>query len=149
MWKIVAVIAVLIVALILGLVLSGKGDDPTPVPPKPVPPTPEPIDSGYNIYYLNESNVTPTKNLVSGVLTFNTSYENNDKFLERTYKVEGDAITMVPNEIPIGPNNAYIKNVKFEFSQVDYKVTKVLFTDNDKSRFSIPDDVVGSRGNNE
>jgi hypothetical protein len=149
MWKIVAVIAVLIVALILGLVLSGKGDDPTPVPPTPVPPTPEPIDSGYNIYYLNESDVTTTKNLVSGVLTFNTSYENNDKFLERTYKVEGDAITMVPNEIPIGPNNAYIKNVKFEFSQVDYKVTKVLFTDNDKSRFSIPDDVVGSRGNNE
>jgi hypothetical protein len=56
---------------------------------------------------------------------------------------------MVPGGIPIGPNNAYIKNVKFEFSQVDYKVTKVLFTDNDKKRFSIPDDVVGSAGNND
>ena len=38
-WKIVAVAAVLIVALILGLVLGGKSDD-KPNPPGPNPPTP-------------------------------------------------------------------------------------------------------------
>jgi hypothetical protein len=83
----VAVIAVLIVALILGLVLGGKGDDPTPVPPPGPGPSPAPIDSGYNIYYLDDNNTITTKNLVSGVLSFNTSYINNDKFLEKTKKV--------------------------------------------------------------
>lgn len=43
--------------------------------------------------------------------------------------------------------------MKFEFSQVDYKVTKVLFTNNTNTtsdaRFSIPSDVVGSMGNND
>lgn len=100
-----AVIAVLIVALILGLVLGGKGDDPIPPPVPPVPPTPVPIDSGYNIYYLNDNDTITTKNLVSGVLSFNTSYINNDKFLEKTKKVEGDAITIQPGGIPIGDNN--------------------------------------------
>ena len=145
-WKIVAVVAVALVGLILGLVLGNKGDTPSPPGPGPTPPAP--IDTGYNLYYLNDSDVTTTKNLVSGVLTFNTSYVNNEKFLEKTKRTAASAITIAPNEIPIGANNKYIKNVKFEFSQVDYKVTKVHFTDNDTARFNIPTDVVGSMGAN-
>lgn len=117
-WKIVAVVAVLIVALILGLVLGTKGDDPTPNPPTPGP-GPEPIDSGYNLYYLNESNVTPTKNMVSGILSFNETLVNNDKFLQKARKIkDGDAITLdARQDIPMGDvNNEYIKEVKFEVS---------------------------------
>ena len=76
------VLAVLVIALILGLVLGNKGGDdphPTPTPPTPV----IPVDTGYNTYYLNDSDITTTKNLVSGVLTFNDTYEheNKEKFL--------------------------------------------------------------------
>lgn len=81
-----AVAAVLIVALILGLVLGGKSDDKPNPPGPPVPPGPSP-NSGYNIYYLNDSDVTPTKNMVSGVLSFNNSYVDNEKFLEKTKKI--------------------------------------------------------------
>mgnify|MGYP006090884515 CR=1 FL=1 len=109
-----AVVAVALVGLILGLVLGNKGDTPSPPGPGPTPPAP--IDTGYNLYYLNDSDVTTTKNLVSGVLTFNTSYVNNEKFLEKTKRTAASAITIAPNEIPIGANNKYIKNVKFEFS---------------------------------
>jgi len=113
----VAVVAVALVCLILGLVLGNKGDTPSPPGPAPGPPPgPTPIDTGYNLYYLNDSDVTTTKNLVSGVLTFNTSYVNNEKFLEKTKRTAASAITIAPNEIPIGANNKYIKNVKFEFS---------------------------------
>jgi hypothetical protein len=51
-------------------------------------------------------------------------------------------------QIPIGNNSNYIKNVAFSFSQVDYKITKVTFTDADKDRFSIPEDVVPSLPDN-
>jgi hypothetical protein len=114
----VAAVAVLLVALILGLVLGNKGDDPspTPTPPGPTPPGPAPIDAGYNLYYANDSDIITTKNLVSGVLTFNESYVNNEKFLEKTTRTAASAITIEPNQIPIGANNQYIRNVKFAFS---------------------------------
>jgi hypothetical protein len=143
-WKIVGVVAVVIVATILGIVLGTKGDDPKPPGPKP-PPTPEPIDSGYNLYYLNKSNVVPTKNMVTGILSFNDTRIDNKKFLEKSKKIQdsGGIILDAKEDIPMGVvNNEYIKDVKFEFSQTDYKVSRVLFTDNKKSRFSIPGDVV-------
>jgi len=112
----VAAVAVLLVALILGLVLGNKGYDPSPTPPGPTPPGPAPIDSGYNLYYAEDSDITTTKNMVSGVLTFNDSYVNNEKFLEKTKRTAENAITLAPNQIPIGPNNRYIRDVKFEFS---------------------------------
>jgi len=80
----VALVAVLIVSLILGLVLGGKSDD-KPNPPKPPAPGPGPTpNTGYNVYYLNDSDVTPTKNMVSGVLTFDPSVVSEEKFLEKT-----------------------------------------------------------------
>jgi small-conductance mechanosensitive channel len=52
--------------------------------------------------------------------------------------------------IPMGKlNNEYIKNVSFSFSQVDYKITKVLFTDADKERFSVPEEIVPSLPDND
>lgn len=59
-WKIVGVLVVLIVAVILAVTLSGSGDKPTPPGPAPGPtppgPTPpEPINTGYNPYYLDEN----------------------------------------------------------------------------------------------
>jgi hypothetical protein len=57
-WKIVGVLVVLIVAIILGVTLSGSGGDkpspgPGPTPPSP-PDPPEPINTGYNPYFLGD-----------------------------------------------------------------------------------------------
>ena len=81
-WKIAAVVAILLLALILGLVLGGKGEDPTPTPPTPpptppVPPTPTPPNSGHNVYYVDNSTFTTTKYSVSGQLMFNSSKLND------------------------------------------------------------------------
>ena len=51
---------------------------------------------------------------------------------------------MKPGSIPIGDNNKYLKAISYEFSQVDYKITKVLLSDANKTRYSIPDSMVGS-----
>jgi hypothetical protein len=140
-------VAVLLVALILGLVLGNKSDD-GPTPPKPTPPGPAPIDAGYNLYYANDSDITTEKNAVSGVLSFNNSYINNEKFLEKTRRTANASITLTPNDIPIGKNNEYIKHVKFEFCLLVLNLIVSIFTDNSTSRFSIPADVVGQRGPN-
>lgn len=34
---------------------------------------------------------------------------------------------MSPMNIPIGENNEYLKQITYDFSQVDYKITKVIF----------------------
>jgi hypothetical protein len=49
-----------------------------------------------------------------------------------------------PKNIPTGPNNEYVKELTYDFSQVDYKITKVLFSDANKTRYSIPESLVGS-----
>jgi hypothetical protein len=36
--------------------------------------------------------------------------------LEKTTRTAASAITIEPNQIPIGANNQYIRNVKFAFS---------------------------------
>jgi hypothetical protein len=147
-WKIVAVVAVLLFALILGLTLGLKKKDDNgggPTPPTP----PAPINSGYNPYFIEEGNINSTKNKVSGVLSFNNTVVNTSIYKAKRSSLD-DAITLTPKTIPIGVNNYYIKNVKFDFTQVDYKVTKLLFTDNDDTdwRFGIPSDVVGSKPDN-
>lgn len=42
--------------------------------------------------------------------------EDNVKFLAKARKATNQTISLTPNEIPIGVNNQYIKEVKFEFS---------------------------------
>lgn len=81
-WKIVAVVAVLLLALILGLTLGGKKDEP--VPPAPVPPTPPvpPIpvptpNAGINPYYINNATLGTTKYSVMGQLNFDQKKWDN------------------------------------------------------------------------
>ena len=126
-FKIIGVLVVLLVAIILGVTLSG-GDDPTPVPPAPpVPPTPPtppvPINRGYNPYFLNDtSSIEMTKNKVSGVLYWNQTVIDNKTL---SGYGEDQNITLQPKSIPIGPNNKYLEAISYDFSQVDYKITKV------------------------
>jgi len=47
-------------------------------------------------------------------------------------------------DIPHGVNNEYLKQITYDFSQVDYKITKVIFQDVNKTRYAIPDTLVGS-----
>lgn len=109
-WKIVGVLVVLIVAIILGVTLSGSGDKPSPGPgPGPTPPgptPPEPINTGYNPYYLDEDTpIQVQKNKVSGHLLFNQTVIDTKGV--RGFG-EDKNITLQPNEIPTGANNEYI-----------------------------------------
>ena len=75
-FKIIGIVVVLLVAIILGVTLTG-GDTPTPPgpAPKPVPPAPTPpvpINKGYNPYFVNDTSlIEKSKNKVSGVLYWN------------------------------------------------------------------------------
>lgn len=140
-WKIIGVVAVLLLALILGLTLGGKKKDNNG--PGPTPPTPVPINGGYNPYYYdNSSAVSTEKNKLSGVLYFNDSVVHNPT---AKYGLGMDKIMMQPSSIPIGTNNEFIRSASFDFSQVDYKITKVVFGDANKTRFSIPENLVNSK----
>lgn len=72
--KVIGVLVVLIVAIILAVTLSGGGSTPGPkpgpTPPQP-PVPPEPINSGFNPYYIGNETITLSKNKVSGVLLWN------------------------------------------------------------------------------
>jgi hypothetical protein len=138
-FKIIGVLVVLLVAIILGVTLSGGSDDkpkpgpgPGPTPPGPGP-SPKPINAGYNPYFLNSSSLISTsKNKVSGSLFFNQSVIDDGaeayaaKYASRFGK-DGEAIKLYPKNIPTGENNEYLKHITYDFSQVDYKITKVLF----------------------
>jgi hypothetical protein len=86
-----------------------------------------------------------SKNKVSGILNFNQTVIDNGPKLGSGLEGLLPNISLSPGSVPTGPANAYMKNASFEFSQVDYKITKVQFSDSDKSRFSIPDSLVNSR----
>ena len=114
-WKIVAVVAVLLFALILGLVLGNKKDDGGGSNP-PTPPGPAPINSGYNPYFIQEGDITTTKNKVSGVLSFNPDALNETTYKAKTMYTANTVIGLTPKTIPIGVNNEYIEKVAFDFT---------------------------------
>ena len=155
-WKIAAVVAVLLLALILGLTLGGKGADPTPTPPTPpnppnppTPPNPPKPNTGANPYYVNNATLGTTKYSVVGVLEFNqTKWDsiNNTNGTNTTYMAaDGSLITMNPKDIPSGINNNFTTSVHFEFSQVDFKISKLNFQDATQTKFSPPADLVKTR----
>ena len=146
---IIGVLVGLIVVIILAVTLTGGGGDkpPGPTPPGPNPPAPDPpvpVNRGYNPYYLNSSSIVQSsKNKMSGTLYFNTTLIPNTTF-GYGYGNGTDAlnITLEPNKIPHGINNNYSESITYDFSQVDYKITKVKFTDDKKTRYAIPNDLV-------
>lgn len=118
-WKIVAVVAVLLLALILGITLGGKKDpEPTPPePPTPVPPTP-PIppptpNAGVNPYFVDLPTVGTTKYSIMGQLLFNNTLINATRMNEY---LDDSLIKMDPKIIPTGQNNNYTTTVNFEIS---------------------------------
>ena len=128
----------MIVAVILGVTLTGGSDKPNPPGPKPgpVPPTPNPpvpINEGFNPYYLNDSSlIMLSKNKVSGHLFWNDTMIPTKP---TRYGGVFQNISLVPEHIPHGINNNYTEKMTYDFSQVDYKITKVMFTDVAKTRY--------------
>jgi hypothetical protein len=156
-WKIAAVAAVLLLCLILGLTLGGKGDEPAPVPPTPpnpptppIPPTPPKPNTGVNPYYVNNATIGVTKYSVMGTLMFNNSAINTTNATDGQYPVgrymsDNGSISLDPATIPTGINNNYTTSVNFEFSQVDFKISKLNFQDAEKNKYSPPADLVYTR----
>jgi hypothetical protein len=59
---------------------------------------------------------------------------------------DGGPIKADPRIVPQGLNNNFMKKVSFEFSQVDLKTARAVFTDPENARFSIPDNLVPRPG---
>lgn len=53
-----------------------------------------------------------------------------------------------PKSVPRGLNNELFGEIQFEFGQVDYRMAKCVFTWADKTRFSIPEELVNKPGVN-
>lgn len=95
-FKIIIGVVILIVAIILGVTLSGGSSDgpgPAPTPPGPTPGPGPPINSGYNPYFLNAtSNITMSKNKVNGVLFYDLSHANTTDTTQREGPIGADLI---------------------------------------------------------
>jgi len=124
-----------------------------PVPPNPPtppnPPAPPVPDYSVNPYYLDRTTLTKNKYSTSGQLNFNTTLWNSNLQKVAENKLEnvgaGLNFTIDPQVVPNGANNQLAKIVNFDFSQVDYKITRLHFTDASKSRFSPPEDIVNTQ----
>lgn len=57
-------------------------------------------------------------------------------------ETEKNEVKANPRQIPTGINNEIISTVHFEMGQINNKVTFVILTDANSSRFSIPQEVV-------
>lgn len=51
-----------------------------------------------------------------------------------------------PQSVPEGLNNELLNEVQFEFGQVDHRLAKCVYTWVDRSRFSIPEELVNKPG---
>ena len=132
----VAVVLILIFTLKGGSSDDDGGDTPTP-------------GGAYNPYSVDESSVTTLKSVVSGNISMSESklrHLNSRDFLEKV--ADGAKIQASPKSVPSGANNQYIKNVKFEIGQSDFKTAYVRLTDAENERYSIPDDIVNKPSSN-
>lgn len=50
--------------------------------------------------------------------------------------------------IPVGTNNPLIKNLNFTFTQNTWRVSKLIITDADSARYSIPTAALSDPGEN-
>ena len=121
-WKVVLTIMFLVIAIILGITLSSdSGKKPDPPGPTPVPPAPPiPVNSAYNLYYLDSQDpVYKSRNKISGHLRFKipSGADSTEVLNEASRRAAQANITLNPKDIPLGfKNSDYIKNVSFSFS---------------------------------
>ena len=120
-FKIIGALVILIIAVILGVTLTGGTSPAPPNPPGPTPvpptPTPVPIDTGFNPYYLYYNTpMEKSKNKVSGILNFNQTVIDQGAKLGSGLEGLLPNISLSPGSVPTGPANAYMKNASFEFS---------------------------------
>lgn len=80
-------------------------------------------------------------------------YENKKPYLESQQKKQGYkeaqnlTYAVSPNStIETGLNNPLIENIYFEFSMMNYQTGRLLMTDNNTDRYSIPESVVNKPG---
>jgi len=166
------VLVLLIAAIVVIVVVAtGKKDEnppgpgPGPTPPHPPPPTPPVI--GFNPYYVDENSTDKSNGEQTGRLLYNSSVasEGHEAWAHRTrlsllgqdpsaqdtlfFKGEapqdGDKRVGVDSHAvaqAIGPNNEYVKKVRYTFAQADYKRTVLSLGDDEHERFDIPEELV-------
>jgi hypothetical protein len=62
--------------------------------------------------------------------------------IENVIPTDADGIKKLEvnlQSIPEGPNNLFVSNIKFNMEMIQEGVAQFLLTDNEKSRYSIPE----------
>jgi hypothetical protein len=62
--------------------------------------------------------------------------------MENVIPTDADGIKKLEvnlQSIPEGPNNLFVSNIKFSMEMIQEGVAQFLLTDNEKSRYSIPE----------
>jgi len=140
---VVGVVVVLVVVLIIVL-SGGKSDDSGGDKPGPTPgPTPGPIPSGYNLYKVDMATVEVQNSVVTG--TLDGKDPSTVKF--EPLRSSNGGLQVDPSTIPLGANNQKPSKLAFEFGQAEYYTSYLSLTDENNTRFSIPEMLVNKPKN--
>lgn len=152
---------VIILAIVLPLTLGGGGDNPNP----PQPPNP-PLPGGESNPYLSVPGSmmsSASGGMIMGQLSANISkiFDFNQYALENIVPkgflelMEKDTVVNVSqkgvdwrNKDFFGTNNKITNNLNYVIDSPDYRMLRLMMTDANSTRFSIPDSMVNMPGVN-
>lgn len=152
---------VIILAIVLPLTLGGGGDNPNP----PQPPNP-PLPGGESNPYLSVPGSmmsSASGGMIMGQLSANISkiFDFNQYALENIVPkgflelMEKDTAVNVSqkgvdwrNKDFFGTNNKITNNLNYVIDSPDYRMLRLMMTDANSTRFSIPDSMVNMPGVN-
>ncbi len=154
---------VIILAIVLPLTLGGGGNNPNP----PIPPNP-PLPGGESNPYLSvpgSMQSSASGSMIMGQLSANISkiFDLNQHalenivpkgFLELIEKDTVDAANVTQKGVDwrnkdfFGTNNKIINNLNYVIDSPDYRMLRLMVTDANSTRFSIPDSMVNIPGVN-
>jgi len=134
-----------ILAIVLPLALR-KPQPPNPPKPKP------PVDF-YNPYVLDPKSVQVLPSKTTGIIKVAQQYNSeahSEAFGRILSKLKDSSLKQGVNTtaIPVGLNNQLIRNLNFTFTQNTWRVSKLIITDADKPRYSIPEMALPNPGEN-
>lgn len=119
-----------------------------------MPPTPKPPVDVYNPYFLDPKSVVVMPSRTTGIIRAPAKYDSEQHsvaFNRLFSKLKDDhplkkSVNLAG--IPVGVNNPMIQNLNFTFTQNTWRVSKLVITDADKERYSIPEAALGKPGEN-
>ena len=144
-WAIIGAIAliVIILAIVLPIVLTRHDDNQPDLP-------------YYNPYTIDwDKDVQQYPARITGLIRAPSGYEpekHSSAFKHLVSKLKDDHPLkqkgIESKKIPVGKNNQFARTLNFTFSQVQWRVSHLVITDNDTPRFSVPKVAVNNPDDN-